>query len=99
EAERVRHPFPVDLAVGCEGEHRLEQRLELKRGPDLADELRDVVARVPETVTRPGGNRQPLPGPCNGLHASDLEADGAAEDLEALLLARMDVRGGDRALR
>ena len=33
------------------------------------------------------------------LLPADAEADGAAENLETLLLARMDVGGGDEAVR
>ena len=99
EVQRVRHPLAVRLAVGGEREHRLDQRLELQRGPDLADEVRDLVAGVPELVRRAGGHGEALAGAGDELLAADLEADGAAEDLEALLLARVDVRRGDEAVR
>jgi hypothetical protein len=55
QPQRVRHALPVRLAVGREAEHRLDQPLELERRPDLADEVRLVVAGVPELVRRPRG--------------------------------------------
>jgi hypothetical protein len=39
------------------------------------------------------------PGPATIFLPPDLEADGAAQDLEPLLLARVDVRGGHEAVR
>ena len=60
EAQQVRHPLAVRLAVGREGEHRLEQRLELQRRPHLAHEVRDVVAGVPELVRRSRRHDEPL---------------------------------------
>src|SRR5436190_1754641 len=99
EAQRVGHALPVRLAVGGEGEHRLEQRLELEGGPHLADERRLVVAGVPELVRRPRRNRQAPAGARDELLAADLETDGAAQDLEALLLARVDVGRGHEAVR
>src|SRR4029078_9628774 len=77
----------------------LDQRLELQRGPDLAHEVRDLVTGVPELVRRARRRREALAGACDELLAADAEADRAAEDLEALLLARMHVRRGDEAVR
>jgi hypothetical protein len=39
-----------------------------------------------------------VPGPADDLLVADPEADRASEDLEALLLVRVDVRGGDEAV-
>jgi hypothetical protein len=61
--------------------------------------VRLVVARVPELVWSAGWNADPLAGAGDELLAADLEADRSAEDLEALLLARVDVRGRDEAAR
>jgi hypothetical protein len=46
--QRVRHALAVRLAVG--GENIVSIMTELERGPDLADEMRDLVAGVPELV-------------------------------------------------
>ena len=99
EPQRVRHALPVRLAVGGEGEHRLEQRLELEGRAHLADEVGLFLAGVPELVRRAGRDGQPLAGAGDELLPADPEADAAAEDLEALLLARVHVRGGDEAVR
>ena len=99
EPKRVRHALAIGLAVGGEPVHRLDQRLELQRRTDLADEVRGLVACVPEPVRRLRRHRQPGAGACDELLAADLEADGAAEDLEPLLLQRVHVRGRDEASR
>ena len=99
ELQRVRHPLAVRPAVGREREHRLDQRLELQRRPDLAHEVRLLVTRVPELVRRPRRNREPLAGAGHQLPAADTEADAAPEHLEALLLARVHVGRRDEAVR
>jgi hypothetical protein len=99
EAQQVRHALAVRLAVGGQGEHRLEQRLELQCGADLADELCDVVTGVPEPVRCAGRDGQTVSRSRDELLAPDAEADAAADDLEALLLRRVDVCGGDEAVR
>jgi hypothetical protein len=63
EPQRVRHALAVRLAVGREREHRLDQRLELERRPDLADERDRFVACVPEAVRRAGRDREELARP------------------------------------
>ena len=68
-----RHALPVRLAVGGEREHRLEQRLELQRRPDLADEPDRLVAGVPELVRRSGLDDRDLAGPERQLLAADLQ--------------------------
>jgi len=99
QAQRVRHALLVRLAVGRKREHRLEQRLELERGPNLAHEVRDAVARVPEPVRGAGRHGDALAGAGNALLAADLEADRAREHLEALLLPRVDVCRRDEPIR
>src|SRR6185437_12886958 len=95
----IRHPLAIRAAVRCEVEHRLDQRLELQRGPDLTDEVRDLVAGIPELVRRARGHRKALAGSGDELLPADPEPDGAAEHLEALLLARVHMRRGDEAVR
>ena len=75
------------------------QRLELQRGAHLADEVGLLLAGVPELVWRAGGNGDALAGAGDELLAADPEADAAAEDLETLLLARVDMGGRDEAVR
>ena len=99
EVQRVRHALAVRAAFGREVEHRLNQRLELQCRPDLADEVSDFVAGVPELVRRARGHREALARAGDELLPADSEADRAAEHLEALLLARMHVRRGDEAVR
>ena len=69
-----------------------------RAGTDLAHELRDLVARVPEAMGGvPAGDGEAVAGYRDVLLAANLEADAAAEDLEALLLRRVDVRCRDEA--
>ena len=99
ETQRVGHALAVRLAVGREGEHRLDELLELQRGPNLAHEVGLVAARVPELVGSPGRNGHSVSRPGRVLLATEAEADRAAQDFEALLLRGMHVRGRDEAAR
>jgi hypothetical protein len=60
--------------VGGEGEHRLEERLELKRRSHFADESDRVRAGVPEAMRRSSLDDGGLPGSERHLLAPDLEA-------------------------
>src|SRR5204862_3262483 len=68
-------------------------------GAHLADEVGLLLAGVPELVRRAGRDGDALAGAGDELLVADPEADAAAEDLEALLLARVHVRGRDEAVR
>src|SRR5207245_1070487 len=77
EPERARQPLAVRLAVDGEREHRLEQRLELQRGPHLADEANLVLAGVPEAVRHPRLDRRDLAGAERQLLSADLQPERA----------------------
>jgi hypothetical protein len=95
EPQRVRHSLPIRLSFLCELEHRLDQRLELERGRDLAEEANLVLAGVPEPVRRTRLDRDHCARPRDQLALSRPQAELALEHLEALGLARMHVRRGD----
>ena len=99
EPERIRHSLAVRLAVDGQREHRLEQLLELERGPDDGDEVQLVVARVPEPMRRPRLDEHGLVGAGLELLPVELHADSPGDDLELLALERVDVRGRDDAAR
>ena len=99
QPQRVRHAFPVRLAVGREREHRLEEGLELKRRADFADEADMFLACIPETMRRSGLDHGDLARPERHLLASHLEAELSRCDGEALALGGVDVRGGDEPVR
>src|SRR5829696_1813570 len=92
-------PLRFVFAVCREPEHRFDQLLELERRPHLADEVRFVVASVPELVSRPGRNGHTLTRTHDDLLRTEPEAEGPAQDLEPLLLVRMNVGGRDEAVR
>ena len=98
EADRVRHAPRVRLAVGGEGEHRLEEPLELERRADLAAEAGPCVAGVAEAVHGARLDGDDLSGAGDDLRAPVPELERALEHLEALALVRVDVRGGDGAV-
>ena len=52
EAHRARQAALAGLALGGEGEHRLDQRLEPERRPDLQEEACRLVCGIPEPVGR-----------------------------------------------
>src|SRR5581483_5211904 len=99
KAERVRHALPVRLAVDGEREHRLEERLELQGGPDLADEANRLVAGVPEAVRHAGLDGGDVAGAQRQFLAAHLQPERAARDGEALALRRVNVSGGDEPVR
>src|SRR5919106_3066683 len=68
-------------------------------GPPLAHEDGLGVARVPELVRAAGGHGDALARAGDDLLAVELEGERAALDLEGLGLVRVDVRGGDEAVR
>src|SRR5918992_1755231 len=84
EPKGVRETLAVRLALGGQGEHRLDQRLELECGPSLGEEASCDLARVPETVRGGRRNRDDRAGLCDELGAVDLQAEAPLEDLEAL---------------
>src|SRR5437763_4749786 len=98
EAQQVGHALPVRLAVGGEREHRLEQRLELQRRADLADEPDRLIARVPETVRGAGLERYELARAEGLLLPAGLQPELPGLDREALALGRVHVRGCDAAV-
>jgi hypothetical protein len=98
EPERARQSAPARLALGREREHRLDQRLELERRTDLAEEPRLLVAGVPEPVRRARGHGHRVAGLRSQGLAADAQPERAREDVEALGLRRVDVRGGDEAV-
>jgi hypothetical protein len=75
EPERVRHSFPVRPAFRCEGEHRLDQRLELERRAYLAEEACLALAGVPEAVRRAGRDRCNVAGLRHHLLISDAKPE------------------------
>jgi hypothetical protein len=83
----------------AEREHRLDQRLEPERGAHLAEEAHRLLARVPERVRGAGGHDNALARTRRRRLPADPQRQRAGEDLEALLLARVDVHGGDGAPR
>src|SRR6185312_10299239 len=98
EPQRVRHALLRDLAVLGEREHRLDQLLEAERGRDLADEVRRLVPDVAELVRRSRRDEHAVAGLRDELPLAEPELELAGEDLESLLLPRMDVGGGDCAV-
>jgi hypothetical protein len=98
EPERVRHALAVGLAVGRQAEHRLDQRLELERRADLAEEAGVGLAGVPEAVRRARLDGHELARTGDDLVGPGPEADLAVEHLEALGLVRMNVRRRDGAV-
>jgi len=68
---------------------------------DVREPAEYEIVKIPGSVLIPKGdilNGQALAGACDGLLAADLEADLAAEHLEALFLAGVDVGRGDEAV-
>ena len=92
-------PFLLTFPSSGEGEHRLDQLLEAERGPDLADEMRGLLADVAEPVRGSRRDEHPVAGPGDELPLAEPELELAGDDLEGLLLRRVDVGGGDGAVR
>ena len=92
-------PLAIRPTVGGERVHGREELLELQGRPHLAPEPRRCLTGIPEAV---GGARlddDRLAGAGDDRLAVRHEPHLALEDLEALGLVRMDVGGGDEAVR
>ena len=95
-------PSAVRLPVGGEREHRLEQRLELERGAvPRRRSARRLVACVTKRVRSPSRNQHTESPACasNNVERPSLQLEGAAQDFEAFVLARMHMAGGHEAMR
>src|ERR1044072_6215862 len=92
-------PLAFRLAVARETEEGLEKGLGVERRPELDPHRRLPFAAVPPTVGCTGRNRRLLPDVEVALLALDLERHPTGGDSEALLLARMAVRRGNRSPR
>ena len=92
EPQGVGHTVLVRLAVPREREHRLDQPFELQSGPHLTHETCSSVAVVPELVRRAGRNEDAVTWSGWQFLAIHLERDRALDDLEELLLKRVEVR-------
>src|SRR5215218_3122001 len=99
QAQGVWHPLPVRLALGGEGEHRLDELFELQRRTHLARETGFLLARVPETVGGPRRDGEPLSGTRDELLPSEPKAYRTPEDLETLFLMGVDVGRRHEAAR
>ena len=98
EPERVGHALAVHLAVLGQREHRLDELLEAEGGPHLAHEVGSLLADVAEAVRRPRRHEHAVAWLRHDRLLAEPELELAREDLEALLLGRMDVGRGDGAV-
>jgi len=69
-----------------------EERLEPQRRREVGPEVRLLAGVVDERVRRTGGDRERLACRDHVAGAAKPHGDGAAEDLEALLLVEMEMK-------
>src|SRR5262249_2934618 len=93
------HAPSIGLALLRQGEHRGEQRLELKRRTDAHPKVELVLAGVPEAVGSAVENRDLGPRPELERLVGKLQAETARHDLELLHLERVEVSRSDEAAR
>ena len=91
EVERPRDPAEHRAALLGEADGGLEELLHLQRRAHLDADERVTVADVREVVLLAGRDDDRLAGPRDDPLASQLEAHRALDDLEALLLTRVNV--------
>jgi len=84
-------PLLVRLSLRGEGEHRLDQRLELERGPYLAEETCLALAGIPEAMGGARRDHGDVAWSCEERLLADAEAEHAFEHLEALRLKGVHV--------
>jgi len=93
EIERPRDAAQHRAALLGEADGGLEELLHLQCRAHLDADERVLVADIREVVPLASGDDDHLAGPRDDPLASHLEAHRALDDLEALLLLRVDVLG------
>lgn len=97
--EQPRLCAPARLAPNREREHRLKQRIEPQCRPQLADDVRDILTSVPESVPGPRRNGDAPARPDRPALTAHPYADRPMENINPFLLPRMDVRREAAAVR
>src|SRR5712691_3184842 len=99
DLQRVREAAPAELAVPPETEELLETFLGPQGGAELDEHVQLVVAVVPEPVDGPSRHHDALAGLCALQPPADPNPRPPRDDLEPLLLQRVDVGKRHRSAR
>src|SRR5207247_9747524 len=90
DLQRVREAAPAELAIPRETEELLEAFLGPQGGAELDERVQLVLAIVPEPVDGTSRHQDALPGPCAPQPPADPNPRPPRDDLEPLLLPRVD---------